>query len=104
VAVLSIPCALGFNLLSGIEPMGKGSMILDLEDFIVSNNLLPLGSIVYLLFCVSKKGWGWDNFIKEVDTGNGIRFPSALRSYFIWGLPLLVLLVFIFGYINKFLG
>jgi NSS family neurotransmitter:Na+ symporter len=104
VTVLSVPCALGFNLLSGIQPMGSGSMILDLEDFIVSNNLLPLGSIVYLLFCVSKKGWGWNNFIAEVDTGSGPRFPAALRPYFTWGLPLLILAVFIFGYINKFLG
>jgi NSS family neurotransmitter:Na+ symporter len=104
VTALSVPCALGFNLLSGIQPMGEGSMILDLEDFIVSNNLLPLGSIVYLLFCVSKKGWGWNNFIAEVDTGKGWRFPAALRPYFTWGLPLLILLVFVFGYIEKFFG
>jgi NSS family neurotransmitter:Na+ symporter len=102
VTLLSLPCALGFNLLSGVQPLGPGSMILDLEDFIVSNNLLPLGSIVYLLFCVSKKGWGWDSFIKEANMGSGWSFPAALRPYLTWGLPVLIILVFVFGYINKF--
>jgi NSS family neurotransmitter:Na+ symporter len=104
LSLLSLPCALGFNLLSGIEPLGPGTVILDLEDFIVSNNLLPLGSIVYLLFCVSRKGWGWDNFIKEADTGSGWAFPRRLRPYFTWGLPVLILAVFVFGYLNKFFG
>ena len=102
LTLLSLPCALGFNLLSGVQPLGPGSLILDLEDFIVSNNLLPLGSIVYLLFCVSKKGWGWDSFIKEANMGSGWSFPAALRPYLTWGLPVLIILVFIFGYINKF--
>jgi NSS family neurotransmitter:Na+ symporter len=102
IVVLSLPCALGFNLLSGVQPMGAGSDILALEDFILSENLLPLGALVYLLFCVSKKGWGWDNFIKEADTGNGISFPRKMRFYLTWGLPILVLLLFVFGYINKF--
>jgi NSS family neurotransmitter:Na+ symporter len=100
--VLSLPCALGFSVLSGIQPMGAGSRILDLEDFILSNNLLPLGALVYLLFCVSKRGWGWDNFIKEVDTGEGVKFPAKLRFYFTWGLPLIILAIFVFGYIEKF--
>jgi len=102
VIVLSLPCALGFNILSGVQPMGKGSGILDLEDFILSNNLLPLGALVYLLFAVSKKGWGWDNFIKEADTGNGLKFPAVMRTYLTWILPLMVLVIFIFGYIEKF--
>ena len=72
VFLLSLPCALGFNVLSGIQPFGPGSMILDLEDFIVSNNLLPLGSMVFLFFCCYKRGWGWDNFIAEADTGKGL--------------------------------
>jgi len=100
--VLSLPCAFGFNILSGITPLGEGSMILDLEDFILSNNILPLGALVYLLFCVSKKGWGWDNFIKEADTGNGIKFPAVMRTYLTWILPLLMLVIFVFGYIEKF--
>lgn len=74
IFVLSMPCVLGFNVWSGFQPLGAGSTIQDLEDFIISNNLLPLGSLVYLLFCVTRYGWGWDNFIKEADTGNGIKF------------------------------
>lgn len=102
IAVLSIPCALGFNVLSGIQPLGDGSGILDLEDFIVSNNLLPLGSMVFLIFCCSKNGWGWDNFIAEADEGEGIRFPRKLRFYITWILPAIVFAIFILGYIEKF--
>ena len=102
VTALSLPCALGFNVLSGFQPMGEGSVVLDLEDFILSNNLLPLGALVYLLFCVAKSGWGWNNFIKEADTGAGIKFPAKLRLYFTWGLPLIILAIFVFGYIEKF--
>lgn len=102
IAVLSIPCALGFNVLSAIQPLGEGSGILDLEDFIVSNNLLPLGSMVFLIFCCSKNGWGWDNFIAEADTGEGIRFPRKLRFYITWILPAIVFAIFILGYIEKF--
>ena len=75
-----MPCVLGFNVWSGFQPLGAGSTIQDLEDFIISNNLLPLGSLVYLLFCVTRYGWGWDNFIKEADTGNGIKFPEVGTS------------------------
>ncbi|MGI5173498.1 sodium-dependent transporter [Treponema sp. OMZ 840] len=102
IAVLSIPCALGFNVLSWIQPLGPGSGILDLEDFIVSNNLLPLGSMVFLIFCCSKRGWGWDNFIAEADAGEGIRFPRKLRFYITWILPAIVFAIFILGYIEKF--
>ena len=100
--VLSLPCALGFNVLENFAPMGPGTIVLDLEDFILSNNLLPIGGLIYVLFCVSKLGWGWDNFIKEADTGNGIRFPSALRMYFTWVLPLIIIAIFVFGYIDFF--
>ena len=100
--VLSLPCALGFNVLSGIQPMGEGSGILDLEDFIVSNNLLPIGAMVFLLFCISKKGWGWKNFIAEVDAGKGLKFPQAVKPYLKFVLPLIVVVVFVFGYINIF--
>lgn len=65
IIVLSIPCILGFNILSGIQPLGAGSNIMDLEDFLVSNNILPLGSVIYLMFCTHKNGWGWNNFIRR---------------------------------------
>ena len=102
IIVLSLPCLLGFNILSGIQPIGDGSTIMDLEDFIVSNNLLPLGSLVYLAFCVSRRGWGWDNFLREADTGNGLKFPGGMRFYFTWILPLIVLIIFLLSYNEKF--
>lgn len=102
ILLLSLPCVLGFNILSGVQPLGEGSTIMDLEDFIVSNNILPLGSLVYLLFCTSKRGWGWKNFTNEANTGNGIRFPKWARVYVSYILPLIVLAIFIQGYISKF--
>ena len=102
IAVLSLPCALGFNLLSGFQPLGAGSTVLDLEDFIVSNNLLPLGSLVYLLFCTTKLGWGYENFLKETNTGKGMKFPRQIASYVKYILPLSVLVIFVMGYYTKF--
>ena len=102
ILLLSMPCVLGFNLLSGIQPFGEGSTIMDLEDFIVSNNILPLGSLVYLLFCVSKKGWGWRKFLAEANTGGGLKFPDRVRFYVTWLLPLIVLTILVWGYIDKF--
>ena len=75
---------------------------MDLEDFIVSNNILPLGSLIYLLFCTSKRGWGWKAFTKEANEGSGIRFPKWIRIYVSFILPLIVLAIFIQGYITKF--
>jgi NSS family neurotransmitter:Na+ symporter len=102
IILLSLPCVLGFNVWSGFQPFGPGTGVLDLEDFLVSNNLLPLGSLVYLLFCVSRYGWGWDNFIKEANTGKGAAFPTWLRFYLNWGLPLIVLAIFVNGYYALF--
>lgn len=102
VTLLSLPCALGFNVLSGIQPLGAGSTIMDLEDFIVSNNLLPLGSLVYLAFCVTRYGWGWDGFISEANAGKGLKFPKKLRFYVTFILPFIVVLVFVWGYVSKF--
>lgn len=102
ILVLSMPCILGFNLWSGFQPLGAGSNILDFEDFLISDNLLPLGSLVYLLFCVSKYGWGWKNFLEEANTGNGLRFPKAIRFYVTYILPLIVLGIFVIGYWNRF--
>ena len=100
--LLSLPCVFGFNIWSDFQPMGAGSTIQDLEDFIVSNNLLPLGSMVYLLFCTSRYGWGWKNFLAEADTGKGIKFPAWARVYVSYILPLIVLFIFIMGYYQKF--
>lgn len=102
IILLSLPCVFGFNIWSGFQPLGAGSTIQDLEDFIVSNNLLPLGSMVYLLFCTSRYGWGWKNFLAEADTGKGIKFPAWARVYVSYILPLIVLFIFIMGYYQKF--
>lgn len=102
IILLSLPCVFGFNIWSGFQPMGAGSTIQDLEDFIVSNNLLPLGSMVYLLFCTSRYGWGWKNFLAEADTGKGVKFPAWARVYVSYILPLIVLFIFIIGYYQKF--
>ena len=103
VLVLSLPCALGFNVLSGIQPFGAGSNIMDLEDFIISNNILPLGSLVFVLFCTSKKyGWGWKNYIEEANAGQGLRLPEKLRVYCTFILPVILIVVWVQGYISKF--
>ncbi len=102
IIALSLPCVLGFNLWSSFEPLGAGSNIMDLEDFIVSNNLLPLGSLVYLFFCVSRYGWGWDNFMLEVNSGKGMKFPKWIRGYVTYVLPIIVLFLFVQGYVSKF--
>lgn len=98
IIILSMPCVLGFNVWSGFTPFGAGTGVLDLEDFIVSNNLLPLGSLVYVLFCTSRYGWGWKSFLQEADEGKGIRFPKWTRRYMSYILPLIVLLIFVQGY------
>lgn len=102
IILLSMPCVLGFNVWSGFTPFGAGSNVLDLEDFIVSNNLLPLGSLVYLLFCTTRYGWGWKNFINEADSGKGLKFPKWARIYVSYILPLIVLFIFVQGYLAKF--
>lgn len=102
IILLSLPCVFGFNIWSDFQPMGAGSTIQDLEDFIVSNNLLPLGSMVYLLFCTSRYGWGWKNFLAEADTDKGVKFPAWARVYVSYILPLIVLFIFIMGYYQKF--
>ncbi len=93
----SIPCVLGYNLWNSFEPLGAGSTILDLEDFIVSNLLLPLGSLVFILFCVTKKGWGFSNYLTETNAGSGIKLPAWLKPYLTYVLPILFLAVFLIG-------
>ena len=104
IIILSVPCVLGFNLWSGFAPLGEGSTVLDLEDFILSNNLLPIGSMLYLLFCTSRYGWGFKNFKAEANEGEGIHFPAWARIYVSYILPLIVLGIFIQGYASKFMG
>lgn len=102
IILLSMPCILGFNMLSGIQPLGPGTGIMDLEDFLVSSNLLPLGSLVYLTFCTTRYGWGWKNFIKEANSGEGMRFPEKIRGYMTFILPLIVIIVYLKGYYDLF--
>ena len=101
IILLSLPCALGFNLLSSFAPLGPGTSVLDLEDFLLSNNILPIGSMIYLLFCTSRYGWGWDKFFGEVNTGDGVKLPKGVRLYMTWILPLIILWLFASGYLFK---
>ena len=97
--VMSMPCLLGFNVLSGVQLFGLD--ILGMEDFIVSKLLLPLGSLIILLFCSFRFGWGFDNYLKETNTGEGMKMPKALAPYFKYVLPLLLLFVFVTGFIQQ---
>lgn len=103
VILLSLPCALGYNVLSGFQPFGEGTTILDLEDFLVSNIWLPLGSLVYLLFCTSRYGWGWKNFKEEANLGKGLKVRNWMRLYVTYALPLIVLVIFVLGIKDKIL-
>lgn len=100
--VLGLPCVLGMTDWADFTIIGKN--IMDLEDFLVSNNLLPIGSLVYLLFCVTRYGWGWENFLKETNTGTGMKLPGgkAMKVYLTFVLPLIVLVIFVQGYISMF--
>ena len=100
ILVLSMPCILGYSVWADVHPLGMD--ISSLEDFIVSNNLLPLGSLLYVLFCTRRSGWGWDNFLAEANTGDGIRFPKWVRPYITWVLPLIILFILVMGYWNTF--
>lgn len=102
ITVLSIPCILGFSVWSVFQPLGAGTNIMDLEDFIVSNNILPLGSVVYLLFCTHKNGWGWKNFIQEANSGDGLKFPAKARFYMTHILPWVVVVIYLKGYYDMF--
>lgn len=104
VILLSLPAVLGFSILSGVQPIGAGSSIMDLEDFLVSYNLLPLGSMVFVLFCVQKNGWGWNAFIREVNTGKGFQFSKSrvLQFYMTFILPAIIVIVYLKGYYDTF--
>lgn len=100
--VLSIPCILGFSVWKGFKPFGEGSNIMDLEDFIVSNILLPLGSLCFVLFCVLRYGWGWDKFVAEANEGKGLKVKNWMRGYMTFVLPIIMLAIFIVGIVSKF--
>ncbi|NCB64113.1 MAG: sodium-dependent transporter [Clostridia bacterium] len=100
ILLLSMPCILGYTFWSGFAPLGMD--IQTWEDFIVSNNLLPLGSLVYLLFCCSRYGWGWKSFVTEADEGKGLKFPRWARFYLTFVLPAVVFVIFTMGYWQKF--
>lgn len=102
IILLSLPCIMGFNILKGLEPLGPGSNLMDLEDFLVSNNLLPLGSLVYVLFCVSENGWGFSNFLAEANTGKGMGFPGKMKFYMTYILPAIIVVIYLKGYYDTF--
>ncbi len=95
--ILSIPCVLGFSLWDGFQPLGPGSNILDLEDFIVSSFALPLGSLIFVLFCVTRYGWGWKKFMLEANEGRGLKVANWMRPYMTYVLPVIVFVVFLIG-------
>ena len=97
VSIISVPCVLGFNLWSGFQPLGAGTNVLDLEDFIVSTLLLPIGSLIYLFFCVSRFGWGFKKYLAEANAGEGPKLPSWLRVYLTWVLPVFVIALLVQG-------
>ncbi len=102
LTLLSLPCVFGFTIWAGFQPLGEGSSIMDLEDFIVSNNLLPLGSLGYILFCTCRNGWGFRNFLDEANEGEGIKFPAALGGYIKFGIPTLIIVIYLKGYYDWF--
>ena len=104
VTVLSLPAILGFNVLSFFEPLGANTNLMDLEDFIVSYNILPLGSLLFVMFCVKKNGWGFDNFLTETNEGKGMSFPKVLKGYMTYVIPTLIILIYLKGYYDFFVG
>ena len=95
--VLSLPCVFGYNIWSAIQPLGEGSTILDLEDFAVSNVILPIGSLCYLLFCVTRYGWGFEQYQKEANMGDGLKIPKGIRFYVTYILPILLIFLILQG-------
>lgn len=98
LTVLSLPCVFGFNIWSSFQPRGAGSTVLDLEDFLVSNVLLPVGALVYLLFCVTRYGWGFENYLAETNTGEGFKMPKGIRIYVTFILPILLIFLTLKGW------
>ena len=106
IPLLSLPCIFGFNIWSGFQPFGEGSCVLDLEDFLVSTLILPLGGLMFALYCCHRFGWGWKNFVEEVNLGSGFKLKLGksgfLRIYCAYVLPVLILAIFTLGLLDKF--
>ena len=100
--LLSLPCVLGFNVWSSFHPLGKGTNVLDLEDFIVSDLLLPLGAMSFAFFCTHRYGWGWKGYLEEANAGEGMKVPEALRFYCAWILPAIITVIFVVGLVRRF--
>ena len=98
LSILSIPCVLGFNVWKSFEPMGSGSNVMDLEDFMVSNLILPLGSLLFVLFCTTRYGWGFEKFMKEANEGKGLKVARWMRGYLTFVLPVILLTIFLIGF------
>ena len=98
--LLSLPCVFGYNIWSDFTPFGEGTAILDLEDFVVSNLLLPIGALIFTLFCVTRYGWGWKNFMAEANTGKGLKVRSWMRWVFTIAIPIIILVIFIMGLVT----
>jgi NSS family neurotransmitter:Na+ symporter len=103
IAVMSVPCALGFNVWSSFEPLRPGNCVMDLEDFFVSNICLPVGSLIFCLFCTWKFGWGFDNFLAEVNAGDGLKVPKKLKFYFKYILPAIIGFLVVYGLVTYFI-
>ena len=100
--LLSLPCVFGYNIWSGFTPFGEGTAILDLEDFVVSNLLLPIGALIFTLFCVTRCGWGWKNFMAEANTGKGLKVRSWMRWVFTIAIPAIIIIIFVMGLVSFF--
>lgn len=100
--VLSLPCALGYNVWADFKPFGEGTGVLDLEDFVVSNLLLPIGAIVFVLFCCSRYGWGWKNYMEEANAGEGLKTPNWLKNYMKYIVPAVLVIILVVGLIDFF--
>lgn len=103
IFALSLPCVFGYNLWSSFQPLGAGSAVLDLEDYIVSNILLPLGSLIFVVYCTNKKGWGWDNFMNEANQGKGLKVRTWMRVYMKYVLPLIMGAILVIGVVAPFI-
>ena len=100
--LLSLPCVFGYNIWSDFTPFGEGTAILDLEDFVVSNLLLPIGALIFTLFCVTRYGWGWKNFMAEANTGKGLKVRSWMRWVFTIAIPVIIVIIFVMGLVSFF--
>ena len=104
ISIASLPCVFGFNLWKSFQPLGAGSTVLDLEDFLVSNLLLPIGGIAFTVYVSRRFGWGWDSFVKECNEGRGVNLPRILAPYFRYALPILILALVVLGLYDRFAG